>query len=233
MFQDLQLDQLIQYSALTFFAVLATVWLERLYRTYSPASARFSTVNASSNLFWKIKKFIGPKSYLILPIGKGLYPLSLWPWKRAIWEARLKSWLTKGASISLIISCPTPKGMEYWQNLVDRFHEPNLDILNRHRANLHNSEQIKKLDTFHPALLFEKGRPQAMWIENFHNPERSVAEDVEYVAPSDLVDSQLDRFIRLSAAYSALLKPGNHIQHLSASKSDKESVIEAVAVSRG
>jgi hypothetical protein len=170
---------------------------ERLVRVYSPKSTRFVTVKASTNLSKKLRYVLQAGAEILMPTGLGLYPLLLSNRRRLKWEKKLKIWLTDGVRVTILISTPNDKAIEYWKKLIDL--SPNglrVCVLDRSKASPEDAAEIVKLDTFHPTLVVKDGKPLAMWIESEHPPDSTVAYNVEYVAPNDIIDYQRARFER-------------------------------------
>jgi hypothetical protein len=170
---------------------------ERLYRTFRRGSASFITANAATNLTKKIDHLIGPGVELIIPAGKGIYPLVTDGRGRASWEGNLDRWIKRGAQISILITMPNDEGATYWKRLSERL-ESRLDVwtLDRDRASAEDAADIHSLDTFHPILVVKNGTPLAMWIESYHPFDSAVAYNVEFIATRDIIDYQRARFDR-------------------------------------
>ena len=224
---------LFEFSAACFLLLMLGVMGERWYRIFSQNSARFVTVNASTNLYWKIRKMVGRGVEIIMPVGQGLYPASLWWWQRQRWERRLERWVRKGVTVTLLITSPNPEAIKYWQERISQL-KTGLTVfsLDRKLATEKDAIEIAKLDRFHPVLIFKGDERLGMWIESDHPPRSKVAYNVEYVSRKDIVDFQQARFDRYLRVLRSLTDETRRPLYLtkispSALRPDAQSVVAA------
>jgi hypothetical protein len=211
-------------GTLGLFALIVSLLLrERHVRETSPKSTHFSKAGASTNLCKKIEHLIGPGVEILMPAGAGHYPLTLTIAQRQRWMQHIEEWLARGARLTIIISLPDARGIEFWQPLIDRL-SPQLRVclLDRKSASAADAMEIPRIDTFHPILVVKGDEPLAMWIESRHDQDSSVAYNVQFVAKEDIVKDQRERFDRFIAVLRRLTdRELSHLRELAPSnKSD-------------
>jgi hypothetical protein len=203
-------------GTLSLFALIVSILLwERHVRETGPNSAHFSKAGASTSLCKKIAHLIGPGVEILMPAGAGHYPLTLTGAQRQRWIQHIEEWLARGARLTIIISMPDTRGIEFWQPIIDRL-SPQLRVclLDRKLASADDAIEIPRIDTFHPTLVVKGSEPLAMWIESSHIQDSSVAYNVQFVAKEDIVKDQRIRFDRFLAVLRRLTDRGHEPLHL-------------------
>jgi hypothetical protein len=215
MSQTFQLVILIGGALLTFAILLLGVILNRWRRTYGTNSARFLTATALGNLSKKIAHLAGPGVEVLMPAGHGLYPLTLSRRERQTMEARLEEWTRSGLRYSVIITSPNDEAEPYWQALVDRLPDTfNVFMLDRQKASSNDALDIQRLDRVHTVLIVRGNEPCGMWLEGAHDKRSRIAYNVEYVAATDIVDFQFERFSRFLGVLRRLTDESKRPPHL-------------------
>src|SRR5580704_17218970 len=101
-----QVEILLACSILGFALLTLILMTERWYRIFNANSARFTNTNASSNLARKIGPILSPGDEVLVPAGRGGYPLVLSPRRRRQWEAIIQDRMIRGAKSIHIITSP-------------------------------------------------------------------------------------------------------------------------------
>jgi len=216
-----QLALLLEVTFAGFLVLTLIVLGHRAVRIRGPGSARFVTVNASTNLSKKIKRIVGPGVDIFIPVGQGRYPLIigarlfLGRRKQRKWENRIAHWIEIGASVIIIISSPNTEAIEYWQHLVNRLgNKLKVVILDRTIAPPEDAIEISRLDTFHPILIVKADDPLGMWVEGHHPPNSTVAYNVQYFARKDIIGYQRERFSRFLKVLRRLTNTAGSPPHI-------------------
>jgi hypothetical protein len=215
MSERFQLVILVGGPLLTLAGLLVAVLVNRWRRTYGAHSARFITATALKNLSKKIAYVAAPGVEVLMPAGHGLYPLTLTRHEREKMARQIEQWVRSGMRYSVIITAPNEEAESYWQGLVDRLPSNfNVFLLDRHKASIEDAIDIQRLDRFHPTLIVKDTKPLGMWLEGIHDERSRVAYNVEYVAPKDIIDFQLERFSRLLGVLRRLTDENRKPPHL-------------------
>lgn len=219
-----QNSQPIQWAILLSAFLAATIFLmslvhiERRARSRGKESAKYITVNASTNLYEKFRHYVRENTWILMPIGSGFYPFALSDDIRQLWETRIQGWLKEGVRITLFITSPNSESEKYWRDLVERFCSQNFEIyeLLANEANISTAQVIAQIDRFHPTIALKGSEPLCMWIESDHPHDSRVAYGVEFVSPKDITGAQRERFDRYLGVFQFLLNPGPHLRRISA-----------------
>jgi hypothetical protein len=213
--ETVQLVILSTGTVVIFMLILAAIFLERHLRETSPRSAQFNTAGASTNFSKKLDRILGRGVEILMPAGHGRYPLTVSEWRRRKWRQQFQKWLDRGVRITIIITSPNERAIEYWQSEIDRLSpELRVCLLDRKLASPQDALEIQRMDTFHPIVVVKGMEPLAMWIESQHDPDSSVAYNVQYVAAEDIVDDQRTRFDRLLSILRRLTDESSKPPHL-------------------
>jgi hypothetical protein len=188
-----------------------------LYRKYGGGSAHFSRANASTYLSRKIDHLLNTGTTLYFCAGKGTYPINLKPSLRTWFSETMRDWTSRCKSIKVFLTNPSEEAVEYWQSSVNELHNDKFEVYILDSSKTEDPfvvRQISSLEHFHPTLLKNADNRNAMWIENFHEPDSTVAYNVQYVAPADFTEFQKARFKKYMNVFDQLSNSGLHVSRL-------------------
>lgn len=141
----------------------------------------------------KMGPLIDENSELFIVSGVGDYPNST---NGAAWIENLKIWLKRGAHISYIVTGRTHPNFYLCELRIeypDQFH-----FVVNNRGTGGNQKLVSEYRHHHPSVLVNSrdNAKQAMWIEGFHGDTTHIAENVEYVAPHDILnDNRFQKYL--------------------------------------
>jgi hypothetical protein len=177
-----------------------------------PSSGSFASAAASTLLALKFDPLVGAHSIIYMPVGDGLYMSRTSSRKARAWRKVLNDWLSRGATINVIVTAPNASAGKAWRAFEAQHGNFHYFVLDRQQAPADLAREIESLDTYHPILLVSSpgaGAPEAMWIEQYHPMDSPYAYAVQYVAPSEVKADE--RFGVFLALYRRLLH-GRHVR---------------------
>src|SRR4051794_38025322 len=105
----------IEFATLLLLAVVTAIGTWRLLRRHrrreleagrDPRSGSFASAAASTLLALKIDPLVRAGSVIYMPVGDGLYLTRTNPAKAKAWKRTLGSWMSRGATIHVIVTVP-------------------------------------------------------------------------------------------------------------------------------
>lgn len=189
-----------------FFIILIAWFIVHLWRVWGKGSVNFATANAGSNFALKIRYHIPKELKIVMPMGRGAYPLSLALKKKEKWESTFFDWAASNTDLIAILCDPEPEALKYWTDLSLRVGEDfTLVILKEAEFDVSDAEEVKRLINFHPILVYHNDEPFCMWVERNHPSGSTKAYNVEYVAPADMNEFQMKKFDKYHKVLTRLI----------------------------
>ena len=115
----------------------------------------------------------------------------------------------------MILTSADAKALSYWRELASKS-GVRVFSLDASKATESDAIEIKRLDRFHPVLVFKDDQPLGMWIENDHPAKSRVAYNVEFLEGADILDFQRKRFDAFKLLFKRLTDSEKKSAHLTA-----------------
>jgi hypothetical protein len=147
---------------------------------------KFSHATIAVDLVPKLKQLLTGKATFYIVGGDG-YPLTkrmYYPW----WRGFLRWALRKNCTINYILTNVSPADEVALLKVKKKLElntegKLNFCFLRKDLVDDSDREVVRKLHTFHPLIVEEKGK-RIMWLEGYHPPASTVAYGCEFVPPA-------------------------------------------------